>query len=104
SLLGTVLGRYTLDALVARGACGRVYRGRDLETGQQVAVKRLLDEFPEGSTVAQRFEREARMLAELKSPNVVRYLNYGPDEHQKPCLVLEWIQGEDLASRLKRGP
>src|SRR5262245_52204510 len=104
SPFGTALGRYVLDALVARGACGEVYRGRDLQTGQRVAIKRLRDEYPEDSIVAQRFEREARMLAEIENPNVVRYLAHGPDESSRPCLVLEWVEGEDLADRVRRAP
>ena len=53
-------GRYTVEAPISAGAMGAVYRARDAETAEQVAVKRLLD-----PRHAARFEIEARLLAQL---------------------------------------
>ena len=54
--------------------------------------------------VVERFEREARLLARLESPHVVRFIAYGNDPHGRPCIALEWLEGEDLAKRLRTRP
>jgi serine/threonine protein kinase/tetratricopeptide (TPR) repeat protein len=87
--------RFRLESFVARGAWGSVYRGVDFDTGRPVAVKRLHDHLCEPTMFA-RFEREARLLAELDSPHVVRRVTDGRDVHGRPFLVLEWLEGEDL--------
>ncbi|MEO7327052.1 MAG: protein kinase, partial [Minicystis sp.] len=84
-----------LETFVARGAWGAVYKGVDAETGATVAVKRLHDFLCE-PLMLERFEREARMLASLHTPHVVRYVAHGRDERDRPYLVLEWLEGEDL--------
>src|SRR5690242_20059515 len=50
---------------------------------------------------AERFHLEARLLARVESPHVVRYIQHGLDEQGQMCLVLEWLDGEDLARRQK---
>lgn len=77
---------------------GTVYRAIDRETGTPVALKILL----RGS--AERFLREARVLAELAHPRIVRHVAHGALPHGDPYLAMEWLQGEDLAHRLERGP
>ncbi|MBI2373408.1 MAG: protein kinase [Deltaproteobacteria bacterium] len=77
---------------------GTVYRATDLETGRRVALKRM----NERSDVS-RFLREASLLAELSHPRVAAYVAHGVDESGALYLALEWLEGEDLASRLGRG-
>ncbi len=89
--------RFRLESFVARGAWGAVYKGVDGETGATVAVKRLHDFLCE-PLMLERFEREARMLASLHNPHVVRYVAHGRDEQDRPYLVLEWLEGEDLGA------
>lgn len=87
--------RFVLEAAVARGAFGEVLRGTERATGRPVAIKRLLA--GAGDPVAvERFELEARLLAKVDSPHVVRYVAHGCDATGRPCLVLEWLEGVDL--------
>ncbi len=79
---------------------GRVYRAFDRERGQRVALKLLAEEAHEH---AARFAEEARILADLHHPSVVRWIAHGEGEHGRRWLALEWLEGEDLAARLTRG-
>src|SRR4029079_12005002 len=85
-----------LEAFVARGAWGAVYRGRDNETGARVAIKRLHEHLCDPDML-ERFEREASLLAKLEGPHVIHHLAHGLDEAGRPYLVLEWLDGQDLA-------
>jgi tetratricopeptide (TPR) repeat protein len=78
---------------------GEVFRALDQTTGEAVAVKVLLERT--GRDTA-RFEREARVLAELAHPSIVRYLAHGVTPSGEPYLAMEWLDGEDLWSRLMR--
>ncbi|MEI8257955.1 MAG: protein kinase, partial [Deltaproteobacteria bacterium] len=95
--------RYALETCIGRGAFGEVFRGRDRETGQAVAVKRMLQPVAE-TLIAERFDREARLLLRVDSPYVVRCLAYGHDREGRPCLVLEWLEGVDLARQQHDAP
>jgi len=94
-----VAGRFELGRLAGQGGMGKVYRARDLETGAPVAVKILGLSGEEGRL---RFEREARLLAELEHPGVVHYVAHGFLDDGTPFLAMEWLEGEDLAERLRR--
>jgi len=76
-----------------------IYRARDLEGGQRVAVKLLRN--PQGAGEA-RFQREARLLEELGHPRIVRYVAHGALPSGVPYLVMEWLDGEDLSRTLAR--
>jgi len=93
--------RFTLHARVGRGGAGDVFRATDKVTGATVAVKRMLpaDEEP---TALDRFRREVRLLAQIVDPHVVRYVAHGVDAAGTACLVVEWLEGEDLAHRQRR--
>jgi serine/threonine-protein kinase len=88
-------GRYQIIAPISSGAMGAVYRARDLESGGEVAVKRLLD-----VRHAARFEIEARLLASLSHPRVVKVLDHSSDE-QGLYIVMDLVQGTDLGVLLK---
>jgi eukaryotic-like serine/threonine-protein kinase len=80
---------------------GKIYRARELPTGEPVALKVLHDA---GSLVDQhRFAREARILAELHHPAIVRYIAHGLTPEGAPYLVMEWLEGENLANRMSHG-
>jgi len=98
---GIVGGRFLLERLAGVGGMGEVFRALDQETGQRVALKRVLDASDEETT---RFVREARILAELDHPHVVRYVAHGVDPLGTPWLAMEWLSGEDLRTRIDRGP
>jgi predicted Ser/Thr protein kinase len=92
---GTVVGgHYTVQAAISSGAMGAVHRALDGETGRYVAVKRLLD-----PTHIARFEIEARLLAQLDHPRVVRVVDHFRDGGDY-FIVMELIDGESLHDRL----
>ena len=92
--------RFEIGKLVGAGAMGAVFRARDRETGEDVAVKVMLD--VAGRSEA-RFEREAQVLAGMNHPHVVRYVAHGVSARDEAYLVMEWIEGEDLSRLLSRG-
>ena len=94
---GIVVGeRYTVEAPISSGAMGAVYRALDAQSGSDVAIKRLLD-----MQHAARFEIEARLLAHLRHPRVVRVTDYFQDATGQ-YLVMELVEGTDLGVLLKR--
>jgi tetratricopeptide (TPR) repeat protein len=81
---------------------GAVYRARDALTGGHVALKLL--HAATSPEVLYRFHREAVLLGELRHPAIVSYLAHGTTQGGQPFLAMEWLEGEDLAQRLTRGP
>src|SRR5688572_1523422 len=99
---GVVIGeRYRIEAEAGRGAMAQVYRAIDIGTDTPVAVKVLSRADGDEAT---RFEREIVLLAELRHPGIVALLDRGTLPDGLPYVVLEWLQGEDLAARLERAP
>jgi serine/threonine protein kinase len=96
-----VAGRFELEALAQAGGMGAVYRARDLSSGEAVAVKLLRSP---GVAHEARFAREAALLAALPHPAIVRHVAHGRTAGGDLYLAMEWLEGEDLASRLTRGP
>jgi tetratricopeptide (TPR) repeat protein/predicted Ser/Thr protein kinase len=94
-----VAGRFEIESLAGRGGMGVVYRAKDRTTGGAVALKILHDEAP--ASHRERLVREARVLASITHPGFVRYLDFGHTDRGKPFLAMEWLEGEDLATRLK---
>ncbi|MBI4617724.1 MAG: protein kinase [Planctomycetes bacterium] len=92
--------RYRLGEEVGRGGFGTVRRARDLRLERDVAVKRVAGTADERS--ARRFLDEARIAASLDHPGIVRVFDVDRDEDGL-FLVLEWVEGEDLARRIARG-
>jgi tetratricopeptide (TPR) repeat protein len=98
---GEVLdGRFEIEQRVGAGGVGEVYRARDRATGEAVAIKALFHHHEEGDA---RFGREARFLAELHHPGIVRYVTHGMTSSGEPYLAMEWLEGEDLSHRLSQG-
>ena len=99
---GTRLGPYEITAALGAGGIGEVYRARDTTLHREVAVKTLPGAFAQDEERVARFRREAQVLASLNHPNVGAI--YGLEESQGVvALVLELVEGEDLALRLTRG-
>src|SRR5687767_12412010 len=106
-----VADRFEIECHVASGGMGIVYRALDLATGALVAIK-----FLRAGADRRRFEREARLLATLEHPAIVRHLAHGEagvlgwpslGDHaadELTFLAMEWLEGEDLEQRLTRGP
>lgn len=90
--------RYRIEELLGQGGMGAVYRGHDTALDAQVAIKTNLNPNPHSE---RQFIREARLLAALRHPNLPRVTDYFVIE-DKQYLVMDYIAGEDLSTRLKR--
>src|ERR1700745_1759306 len=90
---GICLGPYRLESKLGAGGMGEVYRAVDTRLGRAVAVKIAQKEFIE------RFEREARAISSLNHPHICTLYDVGPN-----YLVMELVDGETIAARLKSGP
>jgi Tol biopolymer transport system component len=102
-MTGTRLGAYEIVARLGAGGMGEVYRAKDTKLGREVAIKVLPPDVARDAERLGRFRREAQLLASLNHPNIAAI--YGLDEaDDKLFLVLELVEGEDLSTRLKRGP
>jgi tetratricopeptide (TPR) repeat protein len=93
-----VAGRFRIEKRVGSGAMGTVYRAMDQIARVPVALKILHEGLPEG---AERFAREVSSLARLTHPRIVRYVAHGDSPH---FVAMEWLDGMDLAARLREGP
>ena len=100
---GKQLGSYQIVALLGAGGMGEVYRARDRKLDRDVAIKVLPDIFATDPERLARFHREAQLLASLNHPNIGAIHDIQEDRGTR-FLVLELLEGETLASRLKRGP
>jgi Tol biopolymer transport system component len=100
---GNRIGPYEIRALIGAGGMGEVYRATDSRLGRDVAIKMLPVEVAADAERLGRFRREAQVLASLNHPNIAA-IHGLEDAGGTPCLVLELVEGEDLAQRLARGP
>ncbi|MCA9578050.1 MAG: serine/threonine protein kinase [Sandaracinaceae bacterium] len=94
--------RYVIEGRIGEGGMGAVFRAKDLRVGRIVALKTLHGEFQSDSHAVQRFEREARVMAALNHPGVVRVLDSGLIDARAAYLVMELLTGETLADALDR--
>jgi eukaryotic-like serine/threonine-protein kinase len=100
---GTRLGPYEILAPVGTGGMGEVYRARDTRLKRDVAVKILSIHLPSDPDLKQRFEREARAIASLTHPNICCLYDIGSQDGTD-FIVMEYLEGETLADRLRAGP
>ncbi|MEQ8821119.1 MAG: protein kinase [Sumerlaeia bacterium] len=97
----TLIPGVELSRHLGSGASASVYLGRDGETGQQVAVKILSEYYCAYPEALKRWEREAAAVEKLRHPNIVRGLRHGTTGG-RPWMLMEFLQGETLANRLRR--
>jgi serine/threonine-protein kinase len=104
ALVGTVLdGKFRIERALASGASGDVYEAVHLGLGSPVAVKVLRPGFPETEHVRRkRFVREARVAARIQSDHVVRVFDIVAPDEGLIYIVMELLQGETLADRIRR--
>ena len=103
SLAGTRLGTHELTSKLGEGGMGEVWRATDSRLKREVAIKVLPAAFTADSERLARFEREAQTLAALNHPNIAAI--YGIEESSGTrALVMELVEGEDLSTRIARGP
>ena len=101
--IGTRLGPYEILAPLGAGGMGEVYRARDTRLERTVAVKVLRPQTTISPRVRQRFEREAKTISQLSHPHICALYDVGR-EGETEYLVMELLEGETLADRLKKGP
>lgn len=96
-------GKWALGNLLGRGGMGEVYLAMDLQLGREVAVKMLAANVAHNPQIAERFLKEAKMMARLDHPNLVPVHSFG--EHEgRPFLVMKRLQGAGLDARITEGP
>jgi eukaryotic-like serine/threonine-protein kinase len=100
---GTRLGSYEILSALGAGGMGEVYRARDTRLDRNVAIKILPQAFVADAERVARFQREAKVLASLNHPHIAAIYGVEEAEHVT-ALVIELIEGEDLAQRLTHGP
>jgi eukaryotic-like serine/threonine-protein kinase len=100
---GDRLGPYAIETALGAGGMGEVYRARDCKLGRDVAIKILPELFAADSERVARFTRDAKTLASLNHPHICTLHDIG-SEGGVDFLVMEYLEGETLATRLAKGP
>jgi len=101
--IGQHLGPYEVLSAIGAGGMGEVYRARDTRLGRIVAIKILPDHVADRAGLRERFDREARTVANLNHPHICTLHDVGQQDGTD-FLVMEYLEGETLAERLKKGP
>jgi serine/threonine protein kinase/Tol biopolymer transport system component len=99
---GTKLGPYEIQSPLGAGGMGEVYRARDTRLDRTVAIKILASHLSSSPELKQRMEREARAISSLNHPNICHLYDIGSQDGTD-YLVMEFLEGETLAERLRRG-
>jgi eukaryotic-like serine/threonine-protein kinase len=99
---GTKLGPYEIVAPLGAGGMGEVYRARDTRLERTVAIKILPAHLSSSSDLKARFEREARAISSLNHPHICQLYDIGSQDGTA-YLVMEYLEGESLADRLRKG-
>lgn len=100
--VGTMVQHYRIIEKIGAGGMGEVYLAEDSRLNRQVALKFLPAHLANNSEARARFEREARVISRLSHPHICTLFDIGRDR-DTDFLVLEYLKGETLASRLERG-
>ncbi len=99
---GAVVGGYVVRRQVGQGGMAAVFEAQHQSLGKRVALKMLLPQHATRDNVAKRFVREGEAAARLNHPHAVDVTDVGTDSRGAPYLVMEFLEGEDLASLLDR--
>jgi eukaryotic-like serine/threonine-protein kinase len=99
---GTKLGPYEIQSPLGAGGMGEVYRARDTRLDRTVAIKVLASHLSSSPELKQRMEREARAISSLNHPNICQLYDIGSQDGTD-FLVMEFLEGETLAERLRKG-
>ena len=100
---GTKLGPYEIQSALGAGGMGEVYRARDTRLDRTVAIKVLPTHLSSDAGLLQRFDREARTISSLSHPNICHLYDVGSQDGTR-YLVMEYMEGETLADRLRKAP
>lgn len=97
-----LVGKYRVVREIGRGGMAAVYEAELLSLGKRVAVKVLASELSASTTVIERFFREARAAASIKSPHIVEVYDSGRLDDGRPFITMELLEGESLYDRMAR--
>src|SRR5258708_4306057 len=100
---GTKLGPYEILAMLGAGGMGEVYRALDTRLERIVAVKVLVSHLSSSPELKQRMEREAKAISSLNHPHICHLYDIGSQDGTD-YMVMEFLEGETLAERLRKGP
>ena len=104
-MIGEVLGgRYALQEVLGKGGFAVVYRARQLSIDREVAVKVLKLDRAQDRDIGHRFEREARIISQLRHPNTLKLIDFGETDDGHVYLVTELLTGHPLDTVLEAGP
>ena len=101
---GTSIGNYLVQRKLGSGAMGTIYLGENPEIRKRVAIKVLSRSLSEDRSMVDRFIQEARAIAMLEHPNIVETFDFGFLPDGRCYYTMEYLQGETLSERMKRGP
>jgi len=90
-------GKYLIENMIGFGGIGAVFKAKHLYMDRYVALKLLRPEFSEDRLVMRNFQREATAIGKLKHPNIVGVYDFGMSQDGAPYLVMEYVEGIDLA-------
>jgi serine/threonine-protein kinase len=101
-LIGRMLGPYRIEDLIGEGSTALVYRVQHTMMRKRFAMKLFSADCNHEGVARHRFKREARTLASIAHPNVVRLTDFDVSDDERPYLVMEWIEGESLHGAIRR--
>jgi serine/threonine-protein kinase len=103
-LIGATLGGlYLVERLIGVGGMGRVYKARHTLLGKDFAIKVLPEGRADKPDATERFLREARSASKVDNDHIVKVVNVDRDEEHRLFIVMELLEGENLAERIERG-
>lgn len=100
-----IVGTYEIEKLINKGGMGEVYRGRNIHNGEPVAIKIVLPGLAHDPKIVALFQKESTVLGRLSHEAIVRYHMFTSDPViGRPCLVMEFVEGQPLSDRIAKGP
>lgn len=97
-----LVGKYRVTRELGRGGMAAVYEAEHIDIGKKIAIKVLAAELASSAIVVERFIREARAAASVKSPYIVEVYDSGRLEDDRPFIAMELLEGESLYDRMAR--
>ncbi len=100
-MINQVIEKYRIIRLIGQGGMARVYEAVHIHLGKRVAIKVLNEELIRKTSIRKRFENEAKIMADLEHPNIVKILDY-IERDNLLAIVMELLQGQTLTDYIKR--
>ena len=100
---GIEVGGYVIEGKIGQGGMGVVYGAHHPRIGKRVAIKVLAPAYSANPRTVKRFEQEARLVNEIRHPNIVDVFQFGELPDGRSYFVMEWLDGEPLTARIDRG-